>query len=271
MLSAKSKKYFKKINLIKYYLYKLNPNIDSLGELIVRGTFPRPHYALGMFMSCLQAKHQGYDKISVIEFGCHNCEGIQDMEFFSKLIEKVLDIKISIYGFDSGVGLPETKDKRDRLYYWQPGDYRLEKNEVKKNIDKAELIIGDVTNTISEFIKKKPDPIAFIAFDLDYYTSTKNSFKLFNNNQSLFITRPILYFDDFIYCSENEGEKLAIKEFNEENDINISPIGELAENLQMFWKKWHLLGKRFYFLVNHNHNLYNKKFQDPFKKFLINH
>jgi len=63
-------------------------------------------------------------------------------------------------------------------------------------------------------------PLGFVSFDLDYYSSTKAAFALFEGPASAHLPRVYCYFDDV--CSnalgcmtEHLGELLAIREFNE--------------------------------------------------------
>ena len=56
--------------------------------------------------------------------------------------------------------------------------------------------------------------------DLDYYSSTMDSFAIFDGPKKFFLPRVLLYFDDIIgtaieLYSDFTGERLAISEFNE--------------------------------------------------------
>ena len=45
--------------------------------------------------------------------------GIVSLEKYKKKIEKVLDISINIYGFDTGSGLPESVKDEDLPFFWK--------------------------------------------------------------------------------------------------------------------------------------------------------
>jgi len=126
----------------------------------------------------------------------------------------------NIVGFDLETGLPPPKDYRDHPYMWRSGFYKLDRKKLEKRLRRSELVIGDVKETIPWFLKRKRPPIGFIAFDLDFYSSTKVSFKIFDHKNIL--PRAYLYFDDTIgkedeLYNEFAGVLLAIKEYNEKN------------------------------------------------------
>lgn len=86
----------------------------------------------------------------------------------------------------------------------------------------AELIIGDVGETVEGFVRSGPGPIGFIAFDLDYYSSTVKAFRIFDALSPSRLPRIHCYFDDIVWpeygCyNEFTGEYLAIREFNAEH------------------------------------------------------
>jgi hypothetical protein len=68
-------------------------------------------------------------------------------------------------------GLWKYKVRRYRLIY------KMDPEKPIKLLKKAHLVLGLVEETIVAFINSRPAPIAFIAFDLDYYTSTISAFK----------------------------------------------------------------------------------------------
>ncbi len=49
-----------------------------------------------------------------------------------KKIEKVLNIKIDIYGFDMGSGMPEIVIPEDLPFYWKQGQYKTDKEHLGK-------------------------------------------------------------------------------------------------------------------------------------------
>jgi hypothetical protein len=264
--SKKSLAYFSIKNKKIYARYKKKPNLRDYLDLVKRGVIPRPHYALGILMAAHQAYKLGYEKISIIEFGCFNLDGLIDMEQHVKDIKEFINIEFDIFGFDYGKGLPKMKfHEADRMQEWDIGDYRFENKENLNSLKNAKIIWGNVNKTVKKFIKETDltkAPIGFISNDLDYYTSTYKSFDLLKTKPSNFIARPILYFDDFFRSSKYEGEYLAIEMFNKKNKKKLSEILEFTEQLSMFWKKWTFLGTRFRYLIDFKHPKYKIRYHD---------
>jgi len=75
---------------------------------------------------------------------------------------------------------------------------------------------GNVTDTVRDFGKEIVAPVGFVANDLDFYTSTRDSFALFDFEPNRLLPRVTLYFDDLLgypYTTAT-GEWAAINEFN---------------------------------------------------------
>jgi hypothetical protein len=274
MLSLQSKKHFSILNQIKYKFFQVfyKKDIGKFINLIKKGTIPRTHYALGLLMAAHQAKELGYKKISVIEFGCWNCEGLIDLENYIFDIQNFFNIEFKVYGFDLGDGHPSyNSDTRDRSYEMPKGLYPFEIKENLKSLKISKLILGDVKETIKDFLQNEninEAPIGFVSFDLGLYNSTKNALKLMNSSSNFFIPRTILYFDNNYFVLENEGDLLAKNEFNPQSQKKICDIGELSEQLSLFWRKWLFLGKRIKILSDHNHKKFNNFYEPKIMKML---
>jgi hypothetical protein len=78
------------------------------------------------------------------------------------------------------------------------------------------LHLGLLKETIPHFFNTYKDPIGFIAFDVDYYSSTIEAFEVFKAPVNSFLPNTILYFDDIILDNHNnyQGELLAINDYN---------------------------------------------------------
>ena len=267
MISKQSNTYFKFWDRIRYLKFKTfdKKNLNKFVDLIKFGTLPRPHYALGLLLAAHEAVNLGYKKISIIEFGCWNCEGLIDLEHYIKDIKNFFDIDFQVYGFDLGDGHPNyDSDSRDRLYELSEGDYPFDKKINLNKLEISELILGDVKDTIIDFTKsRKIDdaPIGFISFDLGLYTSTRNALKLLKEESKYFLPRTFLYFDNNYFVLDNEGDRLAVKEFNENNKKQICKINEMAEQLSLSWKKWIFLGKRICTLSDQDHSKFNTHYE----------
>ena len=106
MISEQSKNYFSLYNSFKYEYFKFfyGKRFDKFFDLIKNGTIPRANYALGILMAAHQAKELNYKKISIIELGCWNLEGLIDIENYIHDIKKFIDIDFNVYGFELGTG-----------------------------------------------------------------------------------------------------------------------------------------------------------------------
>ena len=195
----------------------------SLNSLVSINATERPEYTYCVYNAAKLAKKLNYKAISLIEFGVAEGNGIKALEKIATRIEFELDIKIQIYGFDRESGLSEPQDYTDLPYFFKAGLYRMDKNKLEKNLKYTKLVIGDVKDTVKSFFTKfNPAPIGAIFNDLDYCSSTIDSFGIFEGNSNFFLPRVFCYYDDVV-GSENEmygeytGELLAINNFNQKN------------------------------------------------------
>lgn len=180
----------------------------------------RPHYGYCVLQAAKLAKRLGHKKISIIEFGVAGGNGLVNLEMHAAEVKKLLGVDIQIFGFDTGQGLPPPVDYRDVPYHWKPGFFQMDIDRLKAKLKFSTLVIGNVADTLTSFVEKyKPAPIAAIFMDLDYYSSTKDAFKLFDIHRSSLLPRAFIYFDDIIgdafsLLNEYNGVLLAIDEFN---------------------------------------------------------
>ena len=265
MISPQSYEFFSKQNQLTYKNYQKKPDFKKFSDLVKKGIVPRPHYALGLLLAAKQAHDLGLKEIKVLELGCYNFDGIIDLENYANDIKKFLNINIEIFGFTLKSGLPKYKiNNFDRLSRWDVGDYKFDNKTNYNNLKSSKIFFGEIKNTIPQFVKKYKktflnSPIGFVMFDLDYYTSTKIGLNLLKLNISNYLPRTYAYFDDHSFSSFDEGERKAIIEFNKISKYKISDIGELAEQLSIFFNKWIFLGKRLKIINYHNHSKFNEK------------
>jgi hypothetical protein len=188
------------------------------------GVVPRANYGYCLYNGARLAKSLGHPKMSAIEFGVAGGNGLMSMEYHAAEISKVVGIEIEIYGFDTGEGLPKPIDYRDLPYHWKEGFYKMDVSTLQSKLRGAKLVLGDVADTLKTFFDShRPAPIGAISFDLDFYSSTKSALAVFHGGPEFLLPRIFCYFDDTI-GSETEayndftGQRLAINEFNLEND-----------------------------------------------------
>lgn len=220
----------------------------------------RPYYGYCLLQAATEAKRIGVDRISAMEFGVAAGHGLIELEKLAEQVSRVTGVKIDVYGFDLEIGLPTPADYRDLPYIWQKDFYKMDKEALIKKIKpETKLVLGNVSETVPEFIKQEIAPIGFIAFDLDYYTSTADSFKLFDCDQTKLLPRVFCYFDDIVgtdeeILCEEVGELLAIREFNEKHsNQKICKINGLAHK-RIIKAPW---CDMIYVLHNLNHKDYN--------------
>ncbi len=207
----------------------------------------RPHYAYCMLNAAILAERLGHTKLSVIEFGVAGGNGLIALEYLATKIQKHLNngVEFEIYGFDTGEGLPEFEGVEDLPYWFRRAQYKMDIGKLEKRINNSRLVIGNVRDTVVDFFENySPAPVGVMLFDLDYYSSTRDCFKILNQNNrdEFFLPRIFMYMDDVIggameMYGEFNGQLLAIKEFNQSNnDTKIHPNQNLLRNSDISYR-----------------------------------
>jgi len=184
-----------KIFLLRLFGYEKPLRVAFLKLLSLKYKTFRPHYETILLESSLEAKKLGYNEVSVLELGVAGGNGILSLEKYSKIIEKKLNIKINIFGFDTGDGLPDSKRIEDVPFIWKKGQFKIDKEKLKKKIN-SKIYFGDIKETIEDFIKSNPKNITAIFFDLDLYSSTKSFLNKIDIWGKFTTPRVYCYFDD---------------------------------------------------------------------------
>jgi hypothetical protein len=180
----------------------------------------RPHYSYCVQRSAALAGRLGLSRISVVEFGVAGGRGLLALERYCAAAGQRFGVEIEVYGFDTGAGLPEPVDYRDLPYHWRPGFYSMDVEALRARLSTARLVLGNLKDTTGSFFDEfHPAPIAAALFDIDYYSSTVFSLRLFDGPVETRLPRVFCYFDDIIggdveLYNEFTGERLAINEFN---------------------------------------------------------
>jgi hypothetical protein len=223
------------------WLYETNPEdvadswpvypwLNAIHLRIFRdfGWAARPDYLWGALHGACLAKTLGMSSVSFIEFGVAGGNGLVSLEFIAKQVEQVFGIKVQVYGFDTGKGLPLPIDWRDCPNLDTEGEFVMDVAKLRGRLKSAELVLGDIKDTLPNFMANQSlAPVGFISVDVDYYSSARDALCLLNGRIDILLPRVHCYFDDvtgFTYAEFN-GERLAIKEFNERHPLRqISPI-----------------------------------------------
>jgi hypothetical protein len=209
----------------------------QLGSVATRVRFdisPRPAYAYGVYSAAVLASRLGIPELSVFEFGVAGGRGLVALERLAAEIGPAVGVRIAVYGFDSGKGMPAPIDYRDLPHVWGEGFFQMDIEALRRTLTSAQLVLGDVAETVpAQIAAGAMPPVGFVAFDLDYYSATKAAFRLFEGAPATRLPRVYCYFDDIggpeIACmNEYVGELLAIKEWNAAHErMKISPIVHL--------------------------------------------
>lgn len=197
---------------------------------IKAGRTVRPHYGYCLYVTGLLAQWLDYDRVSVGELGVAKGDGLRVIERHVEEIEQELDVTFEVYGFDLGSGLPSPQDYRDIPYLWSEGEYEMDYESLNRDLSRSELVIGDVSSTCATFFDDyDPAPLGCLFFDLDFYSSTMESFQLLDTSASNILPRLLCYFDDVsgdavIAYNEYTGELGAISDYNETHANKIGKI-----------------------------------------------
>ena len=177
----------------------------------------RPNYTWCVLHAASVAQRTGIPEISVIEFGVAGGNGLIALEAVAAEAQQVLGVGVRVFGFDTGDGLPDPRDHRDAPFLMEAGDFPMDRDALLARLENAELLLGDVRETVPAFLEAGRPPVGFIAFDLDYYSSTHDALRLLDGDASSLQPRVLCYFDDVhgYPWGDSIGARLAIREFNE--------------------------------------------------------
>lgn len=211
---------------------------------MANGVDTRPQYLWPLIHATHVARALGIPKIAALEFGVAGGNGLLAMERAAEAATSLSGTEVQIFGFDTGSGMPAPSDPRDAPFLSEPAYFAMDKEALRARLEHAELVLGPVGKTVPEWIAHDHAPIGFIAFDLDYYSSTAEAFRLLDAHTDRMLPRVPCYFDDvFGYgWTEFMGVHAAIDEFNAANEQRkIAKIHGLRFELPAseFRKPWH--------------------------------
>jgi hypothetical protein len=156
---------------------------------------PRPAYIWGVLQGVALAKALGLKRVSVMEFGVAGGAGLLALEHIAEKIEEHPDVRVGVdvYGFDAGKGLPQPEDYRDCPNLWAGGFYAMDKVQLEARLRRARLHLGLISDTLSAFLQTSFSPVAFISFDVDLYTTTRDAENLRSASRETATTHPLLF------------------------------------------------------------------------------
>ena len=250
-----------KILILRVLGYEKPLRVAILKYLSLKFSTFRPHYETILYEASKTALKLGAKEISVLELGVAGGDGIKSLHKYKKKIEKILNIKIFIVGFDSGSGLPEVTKKEDLPFFWKAGDYTNKNlSSLETNYNDVKIFTGEISETLETFINQNNHKIGCIFFDLDLYSSTKSFLDIIPllSKNNLLLPRTLCYFDDLFIADygldDSNGEPLAISNFN--NDNTNFKLGRAYDNVSDF--KFPLAKNQIFTLHDYENENYNK-------------
>lgn len=194
------------------------------------------------------AKKLGYREISVAEFGVAGGVTLMIVQRYAGEIEKSLGVRIKVYGFDTGGGLPALQGVEDLPYWFRPSQYVMDVDRLTKKLDTAELILGNVRETVLDaFTKTDRPPLGAIFNDLDLFSSSCDALRILDVGSKHLMPRLFLYLDDAVGGATEmygpfNGELAANQNFNRTHDRikihlnqNLLPYSHLLWRYQIYY------------------------------------
>ena len=184
------------------------------------GLVNRPNYTYGMLRAADTATFFGKSTVTVCEFGVATGMGLTNMTEVAELIQLETGIRFRVVGFDTGAGLPPPNGHKDHPELWSGGDFAMEDPALlrTKLNGKAELILGDINDTIDAFSATlTPEcPLGFVSIDVDIYSGTVSALRALDGRAELYLPAMSFYLDDVGSYFSNVacGELCAVNEYN---------------------------------------------------------
>jgi hypothetical protein len=190
-----------------------------LGRIQAEQPGLRANYTWPVLHAASVAARTGRGRISVLEFGVAGGNGLLALERAALAAERELGVEIGVFGFDTGRGLPAPRDHRDAPFLMKDGDFPMDQDLLRGRLKRAELVLGDVSETVPRFLASGAAEIGFVAFDLDYYSSTRDALTVLLGLPETLMPRVLCYFDDThgYPWGQFNGARLAIDEYNAEH------------------------------------------------------
>jgi hypothetical protein len=214
-------------------------------ERIQAGPGPlRPNYTWCLLHVAGAAAHLGYERFSALELGCAGGNGLLALEEAAPAVEQAFGVEIELHGFDMSTGLPKLEDYRDVPYAVAEGDFPMDIDRLRSRLTRTQLHLGNVAQTIQEFVNAERAPVGFVINDLDLYSSTRDALELFLAPAERLLPRVLCYYDDVLGYpwGETNGELAANAEFNAAHGSRrlidrLSGMGYMVPSSQ-FQERW---------------------------------
>jgi hypothetical protein len=143
----------------------------------------------------------------------------------AETIRRETGVELRVVGLDTGEGLPVIDGYRDHPELWSEGDFAMNNKDalVKRIGGRAELIFGDIKDTVAGFVSSlsEDSPLGFVSIDVDIYSGTRSALQALRGRPELYTPAISMYCDDvrFFFANRWCGELRAIEEFNEQEEM----------------------------------------------------
>ncbi|HKP90191.1 MAG TPA: hypothetical protein VJT75_09480, partial [Thermoleophilaceae bacterium] len=211
---------------------------------VANGVDTRPQYLWPLLHAAHSARALEVPAISALEFGVAGGNGLLALERAAEAATELSGTRIEIFGFDTGTGMPRPTDPRDAPWLVEESLFAMDEAALRARLTTAQLVLGDVRETVPGWVGSDHPPIGFVSFDLDYYSATVEALRVLDADAETLLPRVPCYFDDlFGYgWSEFVGEREAIDEFNRDHaERKVAKIHGLRFELppHEFQLSWH--------------------------------
>lgn len=229
----------------------------TLRAKIAHDLVVRPFNAFAILQTADWARRYGLAQVTLIEFGVASGAGLLNIASIAERVTRITGVRFNIYGFDTGHGMPPPEDFRDHPDLYSGGDFPMDFKALQARLtENTTLILGDVANTLPEFLAKlsADAPIGYIEFDLDYYHSTRDALAVLTDpNPSKYLPIVTAYLDDIYEDQHNRwcGVLLAIEEFNATQRLRKIEYPEFFENKRLFRRPLWIKQMRFAHILDH--------------------
>ena len=164
----------------------------------------RPQYLCGMLAAADLANKAGARFTATYRrVRCGTGNGLLAMQEYAKIIEKETGVSLRVVGFDTGSGLPPIRhgDFREHPDKWGEGDYPMDEKWLRARLlPGTDSLLGDVRQTVPEFVSRQLCPLGFLAMDLDLYSSTKQAPEILRLPNSKMLSRAFLSTSTTFFC-----------------------------------------------------------------------
>lgn len=210
------------------------------------GSVDRSNYGFGLLAAARLAGTLGYPAISALEFGVAGGNGLVALERHAEAVRRETGVRVDVFGFDTGAGMPPPVDHRDLPYLVRPGRQRMDVTALQSRLAAARLVLGPIGETVPRFFADHaPPPVGFVAIDLGYHSSTVDALRLFDADPARFLPRVTCFFNCVAGpiewgLSEFNGGHLALTEFNQGNrPVRIGKVNGLGHVMRHIPRLWH--------------------------------